>query len=385
VPVDAVSPPQVARRWWLPLGDASRARRLLKVAAWLVAIALVVGALELAGVDVGGWFADLWDSLPGIPAGYLALGWTFQAAQTTLTALAWCAILRAGFPEAPVVWRQVLAAYAAGVALNGVLPAGTGSVVTLLMFVAMIPGATFAGVLGGLAVQKIFFALASAFVYVYLFATVPGTFRRQLRVPHDHPALTVLIAIGAAVLIVVLARILWHKLAGVLEKAKEGGAILGRPGHYLIAVVLPSFGAWMAKLAVTAVFLAAFGITVTFHSVMAVLGGNALAGSVSVTPGGVGVNQATNIAALNDVTASATATAYSLGQQLAITAFNIAFAVILVAWAFGWSGGKALFERSLATAKTRRAADQTARGAARRKRMGRQTARSGGDSGNDDS
>jgi hypothetical protein len=161
------------------------------------------------------------------------------------------------------VWRQVLAAYAAGVALNGVLPAGTGSVVTLLMFVAMIPGATFAGVLGGLAVQKIFFALASAFVYVYLFATVPGTFRRQLRVPHDHPALTVLIAIGAAVLIVVLARILWHKLAGVLEKAKEGGAILGRPGHYLIAVVLPSFGAWMAKLAVTAVFLAAFGITVT--------------------------------------------------------------------------------------------------------------------------
>ena len=99
----------------------------------------------------------------------------------------------------------------------------------------------------------------------------------------------------------------------------------------------------------------------------------------------MGVNQATNIAALNDVTASATATAYSLGQQLAITAFNIAFAVILVACAFGWSGGKALFERSLATAKTRRAADQTARGAARRKRMGRQTARSGGDAGNDDS
>lgn len=36
-------------------------------------------------------------------------------------------------------------------------------------------------------VQKIFFTLAGAFVYVYLFASVPGTFERQFELPHDHP------------------------------------------------------------------------------------------------------------------------------------------------------------------------------------------------------
>ena len=57
-------------------------------------------------------------------------------------------------------YRQVLAAYAAGVALNGFLPANIGTFVMLLMFVAIIPGANFAGVLGGMLVQKIFFTLA---------------------------------------------------------------------------------------------------------------------------------------------------------------------------------------------------------------------------------
>ena len=106
---------------------------------------------------------------------------------------------------------------------------------------------------------------------------------------------------------------------------------------------------------------------------MSVAGGNSIANTVSVTPGGVGVNQATNVAALGDVTDAATATAYSLGQQLAITAWNIAFALVVVVWAFGWSGGKLIVERSYADAKVKvaeqkaqraesRAAKRTARG-----------------------
>ena len=118
-------------------------------------------------------------------------------------------------------------------------------------------------------------------------------------------------------------------------------------------VALPSFGAWLAKLGVIAVFLAGYGIAVTFHTVMSVMGGNSIANTVSVTPGGVGVNQAANVAALDSVTDPATATAYSLGQQLAITAWNIAFAVVLVIWAFGWTGGKLLVEQSYSDAKVK--------------------------------
>src|SRR5918994_4681280 len=146
------------------------------------------------------------------------------------------------------------------------------------------------------------------------------------------------------------------------------GAIFARPREYLVRVFLPSFGAWLAKLGVIAVFLAGYGIAVTFHSVMSVMGGNSIANMVSVTPGGVGVNQATNVAALGDVTDPATATAYSLGQQLAVTAWNVVFAVALVVWAFGWAVGRELVEESYADAKGKvaeqkeqRAAKRTAR------------------------
>ena len=335
-----------------PLGR-SRAGRLVKVFAWLAGTAVVVLVLQLLGIDVTGWFSELWDALTGIGVGYLVAGWTFQTAQTTLTALGWFFILRAAYPRAPVPYRQVLAAYAAGVALNGFLPANIGTFAMLLMYVAIIPGANFPGVLGGMLVQKIFFTLVGALVYVYLFASVSGTFERQFKLPHDHPALTIAALAGAGFLLVLLARVFRRKLAQLVEQAKQGGAILARPREYLVRVALPSLGAWLAKLAVIAVFLAGYGITVTFHSVMSVVGGNSIANTVSVTPGGVGVNQATNVAALNGVTDAATATAYSLGQQLAITAWNIAFAVVVVVWAFGWSGGKILVERSYEDAKVK--------------------------------
>jgi uncharacterized membrane protein YbhN (UPF0104 family) len=350
---------------WLPFGDASRPRRLQKVGAWLLGLVLVVAALELVGVDVRGWFTDLWDALTEIPLSYLAAGWSLQTVQTALTALGWCFILRAGFPDPPVPYLQVLAAYATGVALNGFLPANIGTVVMLLLYVAIIPGAQLAGVIGGMVVQKLFFTVAGAFVYVYLFASVPGSFELQLDALHDHPVAALGILAGSALLLVLLARIFWRKLQGLWEKAKRGGSILARPREYAVRVALPSFGAWLAKLGVIAVFLAGYGIPVTFHSVMSVMGGNSIANTVSVTPGGVGVNQAANVAALSDVTDAATATAYSLGQQLAVTAWNIAFAVVLVVWAFGWTGGKLLVEQSYADARTKVAEQKAQRAAAR--------------------
>jgi uncharacterized membrane protein YbhN (UPF0104 family) len=288
-----------------------------------------------------------------------------QTVQTTLTALGWYYILRAGFPNAPLSYLQVLAAYAAGIALNGFLPANIGTFVMLLMFVAMIPGSNFPGVLGGMVVQKIFFTVAGTFVYVYLFLSVPGSFELQLGQPHDHPWVFVGVILGAVFLLFILGRIFWRKLSGLWVKAKHGGAILAKPREYVVKVLLPSFGAWLAKLGVTAIFLAGYGIPVTFHSIMSVIGGNSLANTVSATPGGVGVNQAVNAIALEDYADAATATAYSLGQQLAITAWNIVFAVVFVVWAFGWSGGKLLVQQSYVDAKEK-VAEQKEQRAARK-------------------
>jgi uncharacterized membrane protein YbhN (UPF0104 family) len=362
---DATVSERLSDRTWrvLPFGDPSRRRRLFKVGAWLVGVIVVVAVLQALGVDVRGWLSSVWDALTEISAQYLIAGWAVQTVQTTLTAVAWYFILRAGFPDAPISYLQVLAAYAAGVALNGFLPANLGTVVMLLMFVAMIPGAGLAGVLGGMVVQKIFFTVAGTFVYLYLFLSVAGSFELQLNLFHDHPGLSALILAGGALLIVLLGRIFWRKLEGLWKEAKQGGAILSRPRDYIVQVLLPSFGAWLAKLGVTAIFLAGYGIPVTFHTVMSVIGGNSLANTVSATPGGIGINQAVNAAALEDVTDAATATAYSLGQQLAITAFNIAFATVLVVWAFGWTGGGLLVRQSYDDAKLKVAEQKEQRAA----------------------
>jgi uncharacterized membrane protein YbhN (UPF0104 family) len=349
----------------LPFRDRSRVRRIAKVLAWLVGIGLLVLVLNLLGVDVSGWFSQMWDTLTAISLAYLLAGWFFQTLQTTLTAVGWYFILRAGFPHGFPTYLQVLAAYAAGVALNGFLPANIGTFVTLLMFVAIIPHANLPGILGAMVVQKIFFTVIGTLVYLYLFLSVPGSFELQLGQPHDHPWMTALIILGGAFLLVVLCRVFWRKLKGLWESAKQGGVILSRPRDYVVQVLLPSIGAWLSKLAVIAVFLAAYGIPVTFHSIMSVVGGNSLANTVSATPGGVGVNQAVNVIALEDYADAATATAYSLGQQLAVTFWNIAFGIVLVVWAFGWTGGKLLVQQSYVDAKAT-VAEQKAQRAAKK-------------------
>jgi hypothetical protein len=80
---------------------------------------------------------------------------------------------------------------------------------------------------------------------------------------------------------------------------------------------------------------------------------NSISNSVSATPGGVGVTQALNTTALRGEASASTATAYSISQQLVTTAWNLVFAVALVSWVFGWSGGRSLVESSYEDAKVK--------------------------------
>ena len=355
----------IVARGFLPFDDPSRRQRLVKVGTWLGVIAGTVVVLNLLGIDVSGWLSDFWDALSAVEIEYIVAGLALQTVQTTLTAVGWLFILRAAYPQAVIPYRSILAAYAAGVAMNGFLPANIGTFASLLMYTALIAGATFPGVLGGMVVQKIFYTVAGTAVYLYLFLSVSGSFSLQLGWFESHRLLAVVLIAGGAFLLVLLVRVFWSKLRGLWEKAKQGGAILAQPKAYFVRVFLPSFGAWLAKLGVIAVFLAAYSIPVTFHTVMSVVGGNSLANTVSATPGGVGVNQAINVASLNDVTDAETATAYSVSQQLITTAWNVLFATVLVVWAFGWSGGKLLVGSSYTEAKEK-LADQKAERAARK-------------------
>jgi len=210
----------------------------------------------------------------------------------------------------------------------------------LLMFLAIVPGATFPGVLAAFLVNKIFFTVMGTLVYVYLFVSAGEAFDTELGWIRAHGVLLLLLLVGAAALVVVLVRVFWRRLKGLWAQAKQGGKILESPRAYATRVLLPQILSYAAKIGVIAVFLAAYSIPVTFNSVTHVMGSTSAATVTTVTPGGVGVTQAANAVALRDYTDPATATAYSLTQELVTTATNVVLALILVLLVFGWTGGE---------------------------------------------
>jgi len=318
-----------------------------------VLIVVIGAAANLLGWDLRDWFADLWDTINEISAAYLVGAIALKTLQTTATAFAWYAILRYAYPSAR--YTVVLACYATSVALNGFLPANIGTLVMLLMFTTIIAKATFSGVLGGYVVQKIFFTLSGAFTYLYLFLSVGGSFDVKFAFVHERPWATAVLLLGIVMLVYLLVHALWPKVVKWWDQAKEGGGIITEPRKYLIRVFTPELVAWLASLGVMAVFLAAYDIPVTFHTLMRIAGGNSIANVTSVTPGGAGVNQAFNVASLNGVTDPTTATAYSVAQQLVTTAWNIIFAIVTLIWVFGWTGGKKLVRSSYVDAKEKTA------------------------------
>jgi uncharacterized membrane protein YbhN (UPF0104 family) len=333
--------------------DEALLARLGRIVVWVGGVALLIFVLDLLGIPVSDWISDLFKKIREVPAWAVVAGVLLQSAQTTLAAAAWLAILRAAYPRVEITFRLVLAAYATAVAMNSFLPANIGTWVMLIMFTTVIAGATFTAMLSGIAVQKIPFSIFNIAVYLYLFISVAGSFSIKLSGVANHWLLVTAIAAGVILLAVLATRVFreqWVKLRGELV---TGGAILGSARGVIRGLVLPELGSYLAKLGVIAVFLGAYSIPVTFHNVAAVTASNSISNTVSLTPGGVGVTQAMNSAALKKDANASTATAYSASQQLITSAWNVVFAVILVSWVFGWAGGKDLVAASYREAKVK--------------------------------
>jgi uncharacterized membrane protein YbhN (UPF0104 family) len=321
------------------------------MAAAAVVIAAVVVVAVAAGWDVAGWLGEVWKSLTSVSLRFILPALALQTLQTGFAAMAWYGILRFAYPQGEVRYLGVLACYAVGVALNSVTPANAGTLVTVLMFVAIIPTATVTGVVAAAAVEKLFFAVVGVVVFAYLFIAVGGSFERKFGFLSRHPWAVAIAVVGAALVLTAGGRLASGWLRRRWDEARRGGKILSDRRAYARSVVLPQVLSWCCKVGVVGVLLAAYGIPVGFHTIFSVMGGNALSNLASLTPGGVGISQAVNVASLHEATNAATASAYSIGQQLLTTVWNIVLAAVLVGAAFGRAGGKRLVEESSARAR----------------------------------
>jgi uncharacterized membrane protein YbhN (UPF0104 family) len=332
-----------------------------------VLVLVVFGAgATLFGWNVEAWFEHIWNTITGLPVLNLVGAIALVTLQTTLVAYSWHTILRYGYPRSEIKFIQILACYAAAVALNWVLPANLGTLAMLLMFTTIIAGATFAGLLGGMVVEKIFFTIIGTACYLYLFLTVGGSFSLQFGFLSAHPIAAIILVAGIAALLFLVAQVLKERIKKWWAQAKTGGRVLTQPRAFLGRVVLPQAVSWLAGLGIIAVFLGAYSIPISFHTIMRIVGSNSVANATSVTPGGAGVTQAFNVVSLRGVTSPANATAYSVAQQLVVTSWSIVLAIVLLVRAFGWSGGKTLVQQSYTEAKQKSAEQSEARKAKRK-------------------
>ncbi len=95
-------------------------------------------------------------------------------------------------------------------------------------------------------------------MYVYLFATVPGSLSLELGFLSEHPVLGSVIALGGITLIVLVVRYFRRRATKLRDELKSGGAVLGQPRRFIVGVVLPEVASFTARLGIVAVFLAAF-------------------------------------------------------------------------------------------------------------------------------
>jgi uncharacterized membrane protein YbhN (UPF0104 family) len=282
------------------------------------------------------WLDQLWQSLTAVSVPLLVLGIAFQAAQTCLVALAWRNILRAAYPDGGVEYGKTLAYYAGGNGLNAFLPASAGTVAMLGLFRTNVRGATVPGLVGATVVENIFFAVVAAAVYLWLFLDVAGSFEVELGWLADHWVIALFIVVGGVALVAVAVRMLWHRLRRTWESAKEGGAVMSDRRAFLGGVVAVEAVSYAARMGVNATFMYAFDIPVTVENVFLIVAASSISSTVAVAPGAVGAQTALASVVLKPVASQSAITAYSVGQAVITTAWNIAFGLVLLARQIGW-------------------------------------------------
>lgn len=307
---------------------------------WAAALSLLaLIALVTFQPDLRALAAATWREMLAISPLSLALIFTFKIMQALLSALVWRNLLLAAWPGTPLSYRFILGIDQGQDAVNTVLPARGGTWAMLAVFHLSIPRARPSKVLAVWGVQNLAYLLFAGVTYIIVAVGLPGQAGGTSRLTgfvSSRPWLAGAIAAGLLAVIVVIAILGRRKLRDVREQVREGVAILRTPKRYLRLVFLPSLAAYAFRCAAYATLLSAFSIPVTIWTLALALGSNALAGSVRITPAGIGTTQAIDVAALREYAAPELVTAYSL-SEIAITAVvSATLAIAALLSVLGW-------------------------------------------------
>lgn len=274
--------------------------------------------------------------------------------------------LRAAYPEERFPWRRVWGAYVAAYGLNGVVPAGGGSIVQLVLTKASIRGSTYSTVTSALCVGGIFDSLMCVLILIYAFTQ--GVFPK----PQDfgglgsfdiaffgrHPGLTLFIVTVVAVLGLIGFALLSRRISTFWAELRQGWAILSDRRRYLIGMCLPQLLGWLLRGAAYYYLLDAFRVGASVRGAILVLAVQVIAAIVPFTPGGAGVQQALVVVIFSSTAPTDSVAVFSVGQQIAITVFALAQGFAAIFFIFKYRSFRAVLRDARTTRKREQALER---------------------------
>jgi uncharacterized membrane protein YbhN (UPF0104 family) len=302
-----------------------------------------VAAIDLGRqIDAFGRAAErFFDGLAGIGWGWLAIALAFSLGLQLCRAHAWANALRAAYPGDRVSEVGVVGAFLVGAGMNGILPARGGDAIKIVLAKRSVRESNYPSIISSFAVLAPFDSAIGLLVLLY--AITQGLLPEAPELPRI-PAFDVsfwaanpdlllfavtLLAIAAIVLFAVLAR----RAEAVWKRLLQGVAILREPRRYLRDVAAWQLAGWLLRFASFWFFLEAFHIGGSAETVLLVMSVQAISGALPLTPGGAGAQQALLVATLEGDSRVAVL-AYSVGQQIAVTAWSVSVAFITLGIVF---------------------------------------------------
>ncbi len=290
--------------------------------------------------DLGGSINRFGDAVSAFFATLSDIGWTYLVAGLVLSLLmqimrghAWANAIRAAYAGTKVAEGRIVASFLIGAGLNGVLPARGGDAVKIVLAKRSIPGSNFPSIISSFAVLTPFDSGIG--ILVLLYAITQGLLPPPPRLPHlpafdiafwaAHPQLLALALTVVGIAAVVGFAVLARRAEAFWARVKQGLVIFTMPRRYLREVLAWQMAAWILRFASFWLFLDAFHIGGSFQNVLLVMSVQAISGALPFTPGGVGSQQALLVATLHGASRTAVLS-YSVGQQIAVTAWSVAIA-----------------------------------------------------------
>ncbi len=317
--------------------------------------------------DIGSFFdavGDFFSNLAKIHPLSLLLGLVCFGIYLSFRARAFFHVLQAAYPAERIAFRRIWGAYIAAYGFNNVIPARGGDVIKAFLTRTSIPSSSYPAIGAAFFVEAGFDLAMGVPILVFAFTqgVFPkppewadiGAFDLSFFAGNLRLTLFLITALGIGGLVAFAA--LSVRVKAFWGRVRQGLTILQDRGKYLREVFLVQFAGWLFRFTAFWFLLDAFNVGGSVKNVLLVLGVNAVASALPLTPGGAGVQQAFLVKVFAGTASGATIAAYSVGQQIAIAAFSlgVGFAAIVVIFKFR------SFKEVITAGKDARAAEKAA-------------------------